>query len=284
MRRAAEVGPGYRGKRRETSPAERRSLVRLLQEQGDTPPPYLTNETQWVDRRAKLFEAGTYPDKGVTVSPDDLDRLSANFDLPVPVLIEHADSPFELGFLTFVERVGEELYGSLALTAEANDLIERSGAKKLSLGLSADLTAIREVSLVRHPRIETAQLFAGDLDPVDPSAKTIDFRQAYERLMREKQEKDAADEVRQFIREGRLVPAQAEEARQLLAMGISFGESTVRDLVRSLLMKLPKKEFAREIAPASHADLDAALMMPEEAEFYRKHFPGVSLKEIARVR
>ena len=56
--------------------------------------------------------------------------------------------------------MGDELFGTVSLTPEAHGLVERSGARSLSLGLTPDLMGIREVSLVRHPRIESAQLFS----------------------------------------------------------------------------------------------------------------------------
>ncbi len=45
----------------------------------------------------------------------------------MPLLIEHATSPLELGYLTSVEADGGELFGTVALSAEANVLIEKSG-------------------------------------------------------------------------------------------------------------------------------------------------------------
>ena len=108
----------------------------------DDAPAYLHTEHTWIDRRAKLFEVGEYPDKGVSVTPEMLRALDTNFDLPVPVLIEHARSPLELGYLTSIEVVGEELFGNVALTTEADALLAKSGARSLSVGLSGDLSSI----------------------------------------------------------------------------------------------------------------------------------------------
>ena len=90
----------------------------------------------WIERRAKLFHTGDFPDKGVTITQETLGALVRSFSEPVPVLIEHAESPLELGFLTSVEAIGDELFGTISLTPEANALVERSGARGLSLGLS----------------------------------------------------------------------------------------------------------------------------------------------------
>ena len=71
--------------------------------------------TAWVTREAKLFEAGAYPDKGIEVSEEDLTALVEGFAAPVPLLIEHAESPLQMGFLTSVVRKGRELLGRLSL-------------------------------------------------------------------------------------------------------------------------------------------------------------------------
>jgi hypothetical protein len=38
----------------------------------------------WVERKAKLFEAGEHPDKRIIVSDEDLVALAAAFSEPVP--------------------------------------------------------------------------------------------------------------------------------------------------------------------------------------------------------
>ncbi|MBX7133493.1 MAG: hypothetical protein K1X67_12540 [Fimbriimonadaceae bacterium] len=62
LRRAAEMGPGHRGKRDPSNAVERSALATAL---SDEAPAYLHTEHTWIDRRAKLFEAGEYPDKGL---------------------------------------------------------------------------------------------------------------------------------------------------------------------------------------------------------------------------
>src|SRR5690606_37678542 len=52
------------------------------------------------------------------------------------------------------------LFGRLAFTQAAWDLLKESGAKALSLGLDRETLAIREVSLVRFPRIASARVFS----------------------------------------------------------------------------------------------------------------------------
>jgi hypothetical protein len=69
------------------------------------------------------------------------------------VLIEHSDSPLELGFVTELRQQGKELYGTITLTQQADSLMIKSGASSLSIGLESDLSRIREVSVVRNPRV-----------------------------------------------------------------------------------------------------------------------------------
>jgi hypothetical protein len=113
-----------------------------------------------VVKQSKLFEAGHYPDKGVTVSESDLDRMVSRFS-PVPIKVEHMDTPFDgaLGTVSKIWRKGIELFGDLAFNPHAWALAEAAGAKLLSIGLKRDLSGLSEVSLVRIPRVADARVF-----------------------------------------------------------------------------------------------------------------------------
>ncbi len=280
LRRAAELGPGYRGVRRPGSLAERASLLESLGELEIEPPPYLENPRLWIDRRAKLFAAGAYPDKGLTVTAAHLAKLAEGFDLPVPVLIEHAESPLELGYLTQVVAEGDELTGILAFSKEANDLIEQSGAYSLSLGVTSDLDRIVEVSLVRTPRVKGARLLGAASGVTRWSQPLPTVRDAIRRdLVR------AA--VANAVSAGRLVPAQVAFAETLLACDdvVRFGEAEtpVAALVQGLIDRAPAHGLFSERAPDPERDLGEP-MGPEEAAFYERYFPGLSLGEISRRR
>ncbi|MFY9234652.1 MAG: hypothetical protein WAO58_09355 [Fimbriimonadaceae bacterium] len=297
-----------------------------------TPSPFAgTNHPEnedgrWIERSAKLFETGDYPDKGVTITIENLNALADGFGEPVPVLIEHADSPLELGFLTGVQALGEELFGTVSLTPEANSLVERSGARALSLGLSPDLTAIREVSLVRNPRVESAQLYSGIRfdgrlgdaallkgeglveavgsilglpspepfpHPPAPSPRHEPFvergsnwKERYERLVGEQEEREADRLVREFVAVGKLCPAQAPLAKALLLSSdtVAFGGESrpLRQVAQEMIERQPRLALFSEIVPDGGSEgASSHLLLPEEAEFYRKHFPDVSLEEIA---
>lgn len=271
LRRAAEIGPGYRGERQEASEEERAEVAEALRQLNLGIPAYLEKPTSWIERRAKLFEIGDYRDKGVSVEMEHLRALVANFDLPVPVLIEHSESPLELGYLTSVHVVGGELHGTLMLTAEANTLVDRSGAKKLSLGLAADLSRIREVSLVRHPRVKDARMFAGHCF-----------------IARLDSDDSAAVKTEEYVRQGRLTPATIRFVEPLLACeetvvfnGTSVSVST---LVAALLDALPTSVKFGPSAPTRNTDYSRQLLLPEEVAFYQRYFPDIDLDEIAARR
>ena len=248
----------------------------------------------WIERKAMLFEAGEYPDKGIAVTEDDLAALAAGFAGEVPVLIEHADSPLELGFLTAVTRRGKELHGTVAFSPEADALVRRSGARGLSLGLSPDLRAIREVSLVRRPRVAGAGLFSeggcvamtgelaeerkqADADPT-PSPTGPPFVPQGE----------PSPELGRLVREGRMVPAQVPFAEALLAcdgaVEFSGDRRPLRELLIAMLERQPPLALFGQSAPVKADSERPATMLPEEAEFYRRHFPGVPLTTIAEAK
>ncbi len=286
LRIAAELGPGYHGRKRTASPTERQALATEFRRHGEQPPPYLDFEPSWIERRAKLFEVGDYPDKGVTITVRDLERLVANFELPVPIWIEHSESPLELGYLTDVSAEDGELYGVISLTEEANALIEQSDAHSLSIGLSPDLQHIREVSLVRYPRVPSAQLFSESVRFDSSFGLEVDWRARYEELVTSRNEQEAEVMIQSWVTKGQLAPSQAKYARVLLSnpTGIQFNGDTIpiRDLVAKLIALQPRHSMFGELAPEPVEDTSAVLLLPEEAAFYRKHFPDVSLESIAQ--
>lgn len=276
LRRAAALGPGHRGRREPPDPEQIEALRQAFAELGLEPPSYFDAGTEWVVRRAKLFEAGEYPDKGVTVTAEALQKLDERFDLPVPVLIEHAKSPLELGFLTDVRREGEELYGTVAFSPEADALLRRSRASMLSLSLDPSLETIHEVSLVRRPRV--------------PSARLLNARFHVELLRPEEARAlhfaaDAAEhEAEEYVRKGLLTPAQVPYAKALLqeveTLDFDGGDRPIQALVRAMIERSTPHTLLMQQAPDSPSP--SPDLTPEEAEFYSRHFPDLSLNEIAR--
>ena len=131
---------------------------------------------QLIEREAKLFEAGSYPDRGIEVSEEDLDRIIANTS-EAPVRIEHSATPFDgaLGVLKSVYRKGRELFGRLCFTQAAWELIKAANAKRLSVAILKDKSGIAEVSLVREPRVADAAVFSeGDSVRIGDSELTLE--------------------------------------------------------------------------------------------------------------
>jgi len=214
-----------------------------------------------IERRAKIFETGDYPDKGLSIGPEDLERLVENFSDPVPLLIEHSHNPLELGHLTQVEVNGNELFGTFRLVPEANALMVKSGAKSVSIGLSQDLSHILEVSLVKSPRVPDAQLF---------SAHRVEST------------------IKQFLNEGRMLPCQAELARSILEQSsnaeFGIGQPSIALLFEQFLQRMPRLRVFGEIAKSKQVSGNQTTFLPEEAAFFQRYFPDVSLDQIAQRR
>lgn len=214
-----------------------------------------------VEREARLFEAGDYPDKGLSVTEDDLERMAAGFSNPVPIHLEHRPGPLRFGWLTKVWRKGGALFGKLAFTGAAWELMKESGAKALSLGLCRKDLKIEEVSIVGSPRVAGAQVFSAsdvqvpfDLALPDEEAPGSDDAV---RLRREMAERDARDEVRAFAACGKIAPGAAAAALALLSnrespLEFGGGEAlSVADAFRRFLEAQPPVVIFGETAAAA---------------------------------
>jgi hypothetical protein len=276
---AALLGPGFRGERLALEPDRRAEAVKAVVEAwnaaglGDLPDYLVDGATEWQERRAKLFEIGEYNDRGLSVSQSHLQRLASSFDSPAPVLVEHIETPFRLGYLTDVEAAGAELFGTLSLTPEASALIENSGAKSLSLSVDRDLTRIYEVSVVAQPRVGSARLFCSDFQTNEAESK---WKSEALRLGEEREAVRLAGIVESLIREGRITSSLSGPANELLASAASRGLE--RDVVR-FFRTLPKQAHFGEIVPMALQYREAPV---EEVEFYRAHFPDVPIDEILK--
>ena len=182
-----------------------------------------------VYRKARLLRAGSYPDKALTVTEEDLDGLVARFAAAraaggtVPVKVEHIDSPLDpLGTIAMLGRSGEELFAVVEFEADVDALLRRRGIAGLSVGLHREPLELREVSLVLRPRVEDAALL---------SAENVEAR----------------ERLRHWKAEGKLTPATEEAAARLLgapgdrllwfANGPGAGE--VREAFETFLAALP---------------------------------------------
>jgi len=220
--------------------------------------------TDTVEREAKLFEAGSYPDRGIEITEDDLDRIVGGTG-EAPIRIEHTATPFDgaLGVLRGIYRKGRELFGRLCFTRAAWELVRSADARRLSVAVRKDKSGIAEVSLVREPRIADAAVF-GDHEVIrladaelplpteelegEPPAEPVPGQRCpdeaeHSSLSRREVEGDGylasppkrgvggeVDHlVDQFKRQGKLVPASELFARAILRADedslITFGDS-----------------------------------------------------------
>ncbi len=114
-----------------------------------------------IEREALLMEAGDYPDKGITITEESLHQM-AQSGAGAPVIVEHKPT-LVLGWIRELWRKGKQLWGKLALKPHANQLIEESAVKGLSVGVRRNpdgTLSLHEVSLTTSPRVPSAQLFS----------------------------------------------------------------------------------------------------------------------------
>lgn len=241
---------------------------------------------QTIEREAKLFEAGSYPDRGIEVSEEDLDRIIANAS-EAPVRIEHSATPFDgaLGVLKSVYRRGKELFGRLCFTQAAWELIKAANAKRLSVAILKDKSGIAEVSLVREPRVADAAVFTecgmgnaecgipeaiciseGELalgaefsesgpEHFHSSQKPVEGAEVL-RLRRQLLDREADTLIEEAKRSGKLAPAAEVFARAILRSDessvITFGDqpTPISQVFRWFLESQPKVIEFSELAPA----------------------------------
>ena len=116
-----------------------------------------------MERECLLFEAGDYPDRGLSVTQEDLIQIAANSPFIVPVKVEHLpESPFDgaLGTVVRLRAEAGRLWGVLQQSEAAWEFVRSSGARALSVALDTAKKALVEVSFVTKPRVASAQVFS----------------------------------------------------------------------------------------------------------------------------
>jgi len=209
-----------------------------------------------IERDALLMEAGEYPDKGAIITEESLQQM-AESGVGAPVIVEHRPT-LVLGWIRELWRKGKQLWGRIALKPHANQLIEESAVKGLSVGLRRTPDggyALHEVSLTTSPRVQNAQLFgleppslyiACDGNPsqvetamtndrmttemeairaeleqeraraINLEAKLFEFAERLSRAQTQLVRNAVQGIVERYQREGKLTPAAAKHATELL--------------------------------------------------------------------
>lgn len=237
--------------------------------------------TDYIEHTAKLFSAGSYPDRGIDVSEEDLDRI-AQAHKPVPIKVEHTDTPLRIGTLERIWRTGKDLFGKLMLSKSAWQLIKESNARGLSVAIKRDKSGLTEVSLVRKPRIADAVLFAEDVvlfsfeieEGEETDMEAAQFSQRIAELEKELKTREIDTKIDSLKRSGKLIPASESFARAILSAGdthvVSFSDGTEKPLAETFLAFLdaqPKVVEFSELAEGSSSEDD---LSEAEREFYGK--------------
>lgn len=119
-------------------------------------------ESGYVYKKGLIFKAGDYPDKGFTMTPEEL-LAAANDFKPVSLDVEHMPSIFDgkLGELQAVEpsEDGWNLYGVAKIPVWLNEL-HGDAPLKVSCTWNRSDKKLTKLALVRNPRVEDAALMA----------------------------------------------------------------------------------------------------------------------------
>ena len=183
-------------------------------------------------RVARLFVAGTFPDKNITVSEADLDELIARFHQSGarrPVQIEHIVSPLDpLGEVVGLHRSGPELFGLLVFSEGMEAHLKTRGVENVSVALVRDGESgfsLKEVSLVLKGRIPSATLLheadsRADFGEMTGETVRVEFAPTILPTEPEagikKGDADTAEQLARFRANNKLTPATESLAAILL--------------------------------------------------------------------
>jgi len=308
-RAAAALGPGFRGQRVDLPQEDRRTCARKLiglYRKLDVPdeeiPDYLwriagmtASDDDIIEREAILCVAGEYPDKGITLTEVDLDVLASSAaQREVPIRIEHISTPLD-GYLGKVKRAwreGKYLKAILEFTRPAWELLARAGARELSIGITQD-KKLREVSVVRNPRVAEARVFSADefelistnnitlteeaglmtandamneVEALKQRVKELEFSLRVERINRE---------LDGYIAQGKLLPAHRDIVSALMALDgdIQFSGQSVTpyELVKQFIDSLPPLiELGANSGVKETVQFGSEELSPEEKQVVEK--------------
>lgn len=202
------------------------------------------NEGQ-TERDAVLLECCDLPDKGITLSETELDGIVSRFTGPVPLKLEHIDTPLgDLGTVKRIWREGKQILGQIVLRADVAGLVRSRGCKGLSCGLSLKPLSLSELSLVLKPRVQAAVLLSDD-----DAAELV-------RLRAEVVTQRVNAQIADLKRAGKITPATEGAARVLLGAGdaelvtlAEGGSQAVSEAFMAYLSAQPAVVILSEMAP-----------------------------------
>jgi hypothetical protein len=217
------------------------------------------------ERAARLLVVGEYPKKKLTVTEADLDALVANFSDPVPVKVEHMDTPLDpLGLVQRVWRDGAALMGQVTFPASMAAFLSERGAAKLSVGLLKEpIWKLLETSLTLTPHVPEATLLSDG-----ERAELVELRGQVRAQSVEAQ-------ITRLKAQGRVIPATESLARVLLSaddggalVTLSDGKSqSFSEAFHTFLQMQPPLVRLGEIATVLNAGASGAAGSEMEPEF-----------------
>lgn len=245
-----------------------------------------------IERDAKVFEAGEYPDKGITITESDLDVIVKEFE-SVPVMVEHTATPLDpIGMVKSIWRNGRSLFGRLAFPQEIAAFIEKRGIKKLSAAFTRSPLRLAEISIVVSPRVADAALFNDDEKSVLGVNEGMKIDETGYRQMQAEindlrfsmKQKEVEDRLTALKAAGKVVPASESYAREILLKGdgkIAFADSilTVSELFDRFLEAQPQVVTFGESAIVEANGCEASLS-PEDEEMIAQL--GISKEQLTR--
>jgi DNA topoisomerase IB len=117
--------------------------------------------SDFITRDVQMFQAGNYPDKGVSVTVADLHNMAKNSGR-VPIQVGHVEPEFRLGEAHSYHVIDDWLYGKFDLHPAADTLLTINGMKNVSVGMNPSKTHLLEVSATGSPRVQGARMFSNE--------------------------------------------------------------------------------------------------------------------------
>ena len=208
------------------------------------------------ERDAVLLECCDLPDKGLTLSEGDLDGIVSRFAAPVPLMLEHIETPLgPLGTVQRIWRDGRRLLGRVTFAPDVAGLVRARGCKSLSCGLARAPLALAELSLVLKPRVAAAVLLSDD-----DAAELVRLRADNARILAENVTRRVDAQITDLKRAGKIVPATEAAARVLLSAGdantVTLAEGGSQAVSAAFLAYLTAQPAVVKLS--EYAEVDAA--------------------------
>ena len=227
----------------------------------------MPEENEFVERPARLFRAGHYPKKNLTVTVKDLQRIAAG-TTEAPIQVGHVEEKFRLGTAHGFEVRGDELWGTLRLHRPANALLALNGnLDTLSIGVPRTLDRLKEVSVTGNPHVAGAQMFSDDNDS-DTAVLTFSIGEETINPMPE-EKKTGSDAPTVSVVEFNELKAGLDAAKATIEQLMAANQDK-ENSIRTVQMALRRREAEARVAtfsdriPSAAREKAITLLMTDE--------------------